>query len=152
MSIYTRKLDDITILIIHCSGSDFPQHDNIETIRQWHLERGFDDVGYHYFIQKNGNIEIGRLLEKIGAHTLGYNSESVGICLGGSIDFTESQMISAAKLIDNLFLYLTNLKKTYGILPHRFFNVNKTCPNFELSRIFKYMESIHAIGKLGKYI
>ena len=152
MTIYHRKIEAVTICIVHCSDSDNPEHDNIDAIKRWHLDRGFDDVGYHYFIKKSGEIQVGRALEIVGAHAEGFNSESVGICLSGNRNFTEDQMMSAAKLIDSLYLFLPNLKKKFGILPHRFFNANKTCPNFELSRIFKHMTANHAVGMTGKYL
>ena len=152
MTIYRRKTEAITICIVHCSDSDNTDHDNIETITRWHIERGFDDIGYHYFIKKSGEIQVGRALEIVGAHVEGFNSESVGICLSGNRNFTDDQMVSAAKLIDSLYLFLPNLKKKFGVLPHRFFNPNKTCPNFELSRIFKHMTANHAVGMTGKYL
>ena len=37
-----RRVDRI---FLHCSASDVPAHDNVETIRKWHLDRGFDDIG-----------------------------------------------------------------------------------------------------------
>ena len=147
-----RELKDITIIVLHCSASDLPGHDDIAIIKKWHIERGFKDVGYHYFIRKNGEIQIGRHIDFIGAHTMGFNMESIGICLSGNKEFTEEQFKSAARLIDNLYAILPNLKKKYGVLPHRFFNTNKTCPNYELKEIFKYMTADLNIDKNGKYI
>jgi N-acetyl-anhydromuramyl-L-alanine amidase AmpD len=147
-----RELKDISIIVLHCSASDNPAHDDIAVIKQWHLERGFKAVGYHYFIRKNGDIQIGRTIDFVGAHTIGFNLESVGICLSGDQEFTEEQFKSAARLIDNLYLILPNLKKKYGVLPHRFFNTNKTCPNYQIKEVFKYMTAELNIDKSGKYI
>lgn len=138
MSIYVRPINDISIVIVHCSDSDNPAHDNIETIRSWHIARGFDDIGYHYVIDQSGKLLIGRSIYRVGAHTSGFNSESIGICLCGKKKFSEEQFKRAAALIDNLYVALPNLKKKLGILPHRFFNAGKTCPNFEISNILKY--------------
>jgi N-acetyl-anhydromuramyl-L-alanine amidase AmpD len=137
---------------MHCSASDHPEHDDISVIRSWHLDRGFHDVGYHYYIKKNGEIQTGRNLEIVGAHCAGFNSESVGICLGGEKEFTEEQFQSAAKVIDILYSLIPTIKKKYGILPHRFFNLKKTCPNYELSKVLKHLVTPINSDKTGKYL
>lgn len=68
---------------IHCSASDHPSHDDVSVMRRWHKARGWSDVGYHIFIQKSGNAQPGRPMERTGAHVRGYNSGSIGICLHG---------------------------------------------------------------------
>ena len=80
-------------VFIHCSASDYPEHDNIEVIREWHLARGFDDVGYHFFIQKNGHISKGRHLEKTPAAQRGHNVGTIAICMHGfhKEKFTQAQ-------------------------------------------------------------
>lgn len=152
----TRKLTDITIIVLHCSDSDYCYHDNIETIREWHMkEQGFEDVGYHFVILKSGRIELGRAINVVGAHVKGQNWGSIGICLTGAQEFSEAQFKSAALLIETLALILPNLKKQYGVLPHRFFNKNKTCPNYQLKEVFKYItEKIGGldIDKNGKLV
>ena len=80
-------------VFIHCSASSRVSHDNIRTIREWHMDRGFDDVGYHYFIRSDGTIEDGRDLEKIPAAQAGLNTGTIAICLHGLKlrDFTWQQ-------------------------------------------------------------
>lgn len=122
-----RKLN---CLIIHCSDSDVPAHDNIETIREWHLARGFKDVGYHHFVDKSGRVHPGRSEDIAGAHCEGHNAKSIGICLSGRHDFTEEQFEALEKLC-------LGLCRKYGleksdIVAHHSFNPNKTCPNFDV--------------------
>jgi murein L,D-transpeptidase YcbB/YkuD len=50
-------------VFLHCSASDRPEHDNVETRRTWHLARGWSDVGYHYFNRKDGTVEDGRSVD-----------------------------------------------------------------------------------------
>ena len=45
---FRRPRRAVTRVFIHCSASDHPEHSNAETIRLWHLARGFADIGYHY--------------------------------------------------------------------------------------------------------
>jgi N-acetylmuramoyl-L-alanine amidase len=119
-------------IIIHCSASDIPAHDNIETIRKWHMdERNFSDVGYHFFIQKNGVVEKGRDEDKVGAHVMGHNKDSIGICLSGKTDFTAMQF----KALEILLIDLCGkyeLEKM-DILGHSDLDGKKTCPNFDLA-------------------
>ena len=42
-----RKINKI---IIHCSATPEQREVSVETIRKWHLQRGFNDIGYHYVI------------------------------------------------------------------------------------------------------
>ena len=129
-----RKIDKI---ICHCSASEEPNHDNVEIIRAWHIARGWDDIGYHYFIQKDGNLQIGRWIGKIGAHCLGHNTGSVGICLAGNGAFTEFQFKTLKKLCLNL-CQIFELHEA-DIYPHWYFNDNKKCPIYGLGEIRHYV-------------
>lgn len=122
----------VNLLIIHCSDSDIGAHDNIETIKEWHKERGFNDIGYHYLIKKDGSVCTGRSEDTPGAHTRGHNSRSIGVCLSGRREFTREQFGSLERLAFDLC-------KKYGleksdILGHCDLNKNKTCPNFDLHK------------------
>ena len=40
-------------IIVHHSASDNPNHDDIEVIRNWHVnENGWADVGYHFLLSQ----------------------------------------------------------------------------------------------------
>jgi len=67
-------------VFIHCSASDHAHHDNVATMKQWHLARGFSDIGYHFFIQKDGTLEYGRDSEKTPAAQKGHNLNTLAIC------------------------------------------------------------------------
>lgn len=118
----------INKIIIHCSDSDVKDHDDISVIDQWHKQRGWNGVGYHYFIQNDGNIQKGRNLDQVGAHCEGHNSDSIGICLSGKHNFTRNQFYSLAFLIKKL-------QKEYDIKEiegHNYYDKSKTCPNFDV--------------------
>lgn len=119
----------INKIVVHCSDSD--HHDSMDVIRMWHVgERGWSDVGYHFGINKAGFIEIGRSIEKPGAHCKGLNSRSIGICVYGKIHFTDLQFKTLKALLKN---FMHTFKLTVeDIYEHRQFNSDKTCPNFSL--------------------
>lgn len=76
----------ISLIVVHCSATredkSFTEHD----LDVCHRRRGFNGVGYHFYIRKNGDIKSTRPLERIGAHARGFNSESIGICYEGGLD------------------------------------------------------------------
>ena len=123
----------INWIILHCSDSDVSAHDKIETIRQWHMgERNFSDVGYHFFIQKNGVTVKGGDEVKVGAHVMGHNKDSIGICLSGKHDFTAAQFKSLEILLIEL-CGKYELEKM-DILGHSDLDGKKTCPNFDVTK------------------
>jgi N-acetylmuramoyl-L-alanine amidase len=79
-----RKKTDL--LVVHCAATKASMDIGAKEIRRWHKDRGWDDIGYHYVIRRNGDVEIGRPENAVGAHVAGKNSTSVGICLVGGID------------------------------------------------------------------
>lgn len=68
-------------LVIHHSAS--PRTTTRDEIKQWHLDRGFEDIGYHFVVEGDGKLVPGRPLHEIGAHAKGANVDSVGICVVG---------------------------------------------------------------------
>ncbi|MBI1362717.1 MAG: hypothetical protein GC134_01930 [Proteobacteria bacterium] len=120
----------ITHHIIHCSDSTFG---DVKTIRGWHLQRGFHDVGYHFVIRTDGEIEVGRLLTEVGAHVEGHNSTSIGTCLIGKTDFTGAQFKALRRLHESL----ADLFPGIATAPHNAFNPHKTCPNFNVAQALK---------------
>jgi N-acetyl-anhydromuramyl-L-alanine amidase AmpD len=136
-----RKID---LLVIHCSDSDRATHDNVQTIRQWHTERGFtgpdgvlgtqDDIGYHFVITKDGKVHQGRPVSRVGAHVAGHNANSIGICLTGKNTFSDAQKEALESLCKKL-CQDHRLKKT-DIVGHRELDGRgKTCPNFDVQQL-----------------
>lgn len=121
----------INKIIIHHSQSDIKGHDNIKVIKEWHLERGFKDVGYHYFITKNGTIQRGRDLAKVGAHCKGQNKSSIGICLSGDKKYSYLQFCALDCLIRSLRIKLG--KPKLKVYPHSKYS-DKICPNFDVNQ------------------
>ena len=123
-----RRTDRI---VIHCA--DTPAHMDIgaEEIRAWHRLRGFSDVGYHFVIRRNGEVERGRPENAVGAHVQGWNSRSVGICLVGGkpeANFTPAQWESLERLV-------RDLQRRYPaaeVAGHRDLNSGKRCPCFDV--------------------
>ena len=88
-----RKIDEI---IIHCSATAEGRNFTVEDVRRWHKARGFVDVGYHYLVYLDGSVHVGRPLAQVGAHCLGHNAHSIGVCyIGGWLVMVKHRRIRA---------------------------------------------------------
>ena len=76
----------INKIILHCSATRENQNYSFQQCRADHLRRGFKDIGYHYYITRDGLQHIGRPLWQSGAHCRGHNRDSIGICYEGGLD------------------------------------------------------------------
>tara|TARA_R110000851_G_scaffold125539_5_gene256495 strand:- start:7 stop:378 length:372 start_codon:yes stop_codon:yes gene_type:complete len=114
----------------------------IERVKKWHLQRGWSDIGYHYYITRDGKIHKGRNLSTIGAHVRGYNKTSIGICYEGGIDEsgepednrTIAQKKSLLKVVEILkFVFSGAIAQGHRDFP----NVKKACPSFDAKSEYK---------------
>lgn len=121
-----------TKIIVHHSATSTPNPQFLD-INEWHRLREFPKsslgyfVGYHYVIEKNGDLKQARQDVEEGAHTIGENTSSIGICLVGNFDeeTPTPQQISA---LGQLLLVICDTYKIpmAQIFPHRHF-ANKSC-------------------------
>ena len=126
---------EINEIIIHCADTKTSQSFDIDDVRDWHLARGFSDVGYHYVIDLAGAVWYGRPLEQYGAHCKGKNIKSIGICFMGGLNPngskwdgpTDEQIKQFRLLKDELFTKFGSLK----VSPHSKYS-SKSCPNFDI--------------------
>lgn len=104
--------------------------------RNHNRHRGFRDIGYHYYITRDGTVHRGRPLEQVGAHCRNHNRHSIGICYEGGLDAegcakdtrTEAQKISLSALVGEL-------KERFPqalVVGHQELDPGKECPCFEV--------------------
>jgi N-acetylmuramoyl-L-alanine amidase len=138
---------EINRIIIHCTATPPTMDIGVEEIRKWHTDqppkgRGWSDIGYHYVIRINGEVEVGRPLERIGAHTKGENRDSIGIayCGGSNADgeaedtMFECQEEAMRELIHTLRMGYEDRHIT--LHGHNEF-ADKECPSFKVSEKFR---------------
>lgn len=125
---YRRK--KTTEIIVHCSATPEGRDYSISTIRNWHLHRKppFEDIGYHYVIGLDGIVYPGRDEKLAGAHCVGHNPISIGICYIGGLEAkpdsngkykakdtrTEAQKEALVKLIKFLKKKYPTIAKVLG--------------------------------------
>ncbi len=65
------------LIVVHSTRS-YPEFGDLLA---FHRERGFAGVGYHFFISASNRVYQARPMNIEGAHALGFNLRSVGICV-----------------------------------------------------------------------
>ncbi len=77
-----RKINEI---IVHCTATPEGKDFSVADIDRWHRARGFDGIGYHYVVCRDGSVHKGRDVAKRGAHCKGHNAGSIGVCYVGGM-------------------------------------------------------------------
>jgi hypothetical protein len=159
---------EITLIVIHCSASPdgvslFEGEPGapgfttpVEVIDRWHAKRGFRralqwrermnpdlaSIGYHFVLYTNGATVTGRHMDEVGAHVVGNNLTSLGICMIGTERFTRDQWRSLKQLVELLQLKYPSAR----VCGHRDLSPDqnndglvepwewlKTCPGFDVA-------------------
>ena len=128
-----KKIKEVRYIVVHCAATEADPTIGADVIRQWHLQKGWLDIGYHWVIRTDGSIEDGRPHDRPGAHARGFNHISLGICLvggkGGVNNFTDDQFDALAGLVKGLKVGNPDAE----VIGHRDLpNVNKLCPSFDV--------------------
>ena len=133
---WTHRSGTSEIILHHAEAS----HASVEDVNQWHLNNGWAGIGYNYYIRKDGTIWRGRPEWAVGAHAIGHNDKSIGICCEGAY-MTET--MPAAQMAALKELIRTMMAKHPGAKLLRHCDVNSTdCPgrNFPWVEVQKYAE------------
>ena len=102
------KRSTIDMIILHHADA---KNCTIYNIHNWHLANSWSGCGYHYFVNKRGEVFKGRPDDVIGSHAKGHNSTSLGICFEGRYNkeiMPEAQVKAGKELV-------AYLKKKYDI-------------------------------------
>ena len=143
MTCYYQNYREVNLLVVHCTATrcnkDFP----VSTLRASHKARGFADIGYHFYITRDGETHPCRPVHQIGAHAAGWNDKSIGICYEGGLD--ENGRIADTRTYAQkcaLLDLLRQLKTDYPkakILGHYQLseNIRKACPCFDAKQEYQ---------------
>jgi len=140
-------------VVIHHSDSD---KSTPQGMRAWHLQRGWDALGYHFVIGNgvgypDGKVFVGErwTRQMHGAHckTPGnhYNDHGIGVCLIGNLDAhppTAKQLQALSRLVSFLSGHCgipTSKILTHGGVTHK-----TACPGkcFNLSGLVRQMSGV----------
>ena len=139
---------ELNKIIVHCSATPEGRNVTTEEIKQWHIGRGWSDIGYHFVVELDGSVHDGRPVEDAGAHAKGHNADSIGICYVGGVDEdgnpkntrTSEQVVA---LLDQII----DIRNTFGdhltIHGHNEFS-DKACPSFNVQEEYARIDEVKA--------
>ena len=137
----------ITKIILHCSATAEGKDYSVDTIRKWHLKRGWRDIGYHFVIQRDGTVDEGRPIEQTGAHVKGQNHNSIGICYIGGVEAKkkngkwiakDTRTCEQKEALEELLLELKEQYPLAKIHGHNEFS-SKSCPCFNAREEYEWI-------------
>lgn len=127
------------IIVHHEAPPSITESPRFGIVNDYHKQKGFPKsllgyyCGYHYFIEKTGQVWKAKNDDEIGAHTVGYNDKSIGICLAGNFDLekpSQTQENALQRLLqEKVDVYHIPYE---NIVPHRKFSP-KSCYGRNLS-------------------
>tara|TARA_R110002049_G_scaffold304427_2_gene499613 strand:- start:3476 stop:3925 length:450 start_codon:yes stop_codon:yes gene_type:complete len=112
-------------------------HEMRDEIERWHTEKGWRAIGYHRVIAPDGKIAIGRSLWEIGAHVLGHNRGTIGICMipvqthAGIKTFSDYFTGAQRDALKAYLLELRALTDIQKVSGHNEY-ANRECPGFRV--------------------
>lgn len=130
-----RKITDI---IVHCSATPEGKSFTVADIDRWHRQRGFASIGYHYVVYIDGSVHTGRPIGSVGAHCVGHNANSIGVCyIGGcTADGKRPKDTRTPEQKQSLLALLRQIRAQFpkaAIHGHRDFAA-KACPSFDATK------------------
>ncbi len=121
LSSYTRRSGKPPGIVFHHAAAASA---SVEDVNRWHLARGMNGIGYHFYVTREGVIHRGRPEWAIGAHTLGYNTW-LGVCAEGNYQL-QRMPDAQLKALEAVRAYL---HRKYGGVDKRHSDLNSTaCP------------------------
>lgn len=130
-------------IIVHSTATPKGMKATVADIDRWHRQKGFNCIGYHFVILRDGQIQAGRAVEMEGAHCKGNNAETIGIAYVGGLNEnkqsadtrTQAQKTSLTALIKILISQYPTIKKISG---HRDY-CNTACPSFDARAEYQHL-------------
>ncbi len=88
------------LILVHFTGS---QETDYRQIRAESLQKGILEIGYHYLIEADGKLLMGRHQSKVGFHHPEFDVISIGIGVAAERDnMSDEQSIALTLLLDKL--------------------------------------------------
>jgi hypothetical protein len=141
----------VRLITFHHSGDPKPfaatdyvataQH--LEYVREYHRSRNFQDIGYHFAIDRAGRVWQLRSLAYQGQHVRYNNEHNIGIVVLGNFDL--QGMTQAQK--DRIKIFGAVVRKQYGLPISRVYThqeiVSTVCPGHDMQ---PYMVQVRRQG------
>ena len=124
-------MNGVKLITFHHSGDPKPFLDNdyaataqhLEYVREYHRSRNFQDIGYHFAIDRTGRVWQLRSLAYQGQHVRNNNEHNIGIVVLGNFDM---QTMTAAQ---------KDKARSFGMLVRKQYNL-------PISRVYTHKEIV----------
>ena len=135
---------NINYIAIHCTATQ-PESSIASIQNYWKNNLGWKNPGYHYIIDRFGNVVNLLPIELVSNGVQGYNSQTINISYVGGINKsgkpkdtrTEAQKQSILKILNELRVKFPKAK----IQGHRDFpNVKKACLSFDAKKEYSLIK------------
>lgn len=136
----------VTEIVVHCAATrpgwmaGQSLASKVAEIRRWHMrDNGWQDIGYHGVIDRNGDYARGRNYSVIGAHVMGHNPGKIGICLLGghgsaaSDKFSDHYTPAQDAALRRIIAEISGLTRIIKITGHNDYAAT-ACPGFDVSK------------------
>ncbi len=88
------------VVLVHFSGDETLSYDRMN---KQSLRKGISETGYHYIIERDGKLLMGRHQSKVGSHYQEYDAMNVGIWVAANRDdMSEEQSVALTLILDKL--------------------------------------------------
>lgn len=125
-------------IILHHTATPREAKFDVEWCRRLHKGKGWRDIGYHYYIDADGEFHFGRPARMRGAHTLGQNAESIGIAYCGGLKNGKAHFTMTYEQSQTITVLIERLRdvtnKELPLYGHREFSAT-FCPGFDVHDI-----------------
>lgn len=119
----TQSTKNLNKIVLHHSAGTGSVYD----VHNYHRSIGWAGIGYHYYVRKDGTIWKGRPDTMVGAHTEGYNTNSLGVCAEGNYETTKTMPAKQKESLTWLVAYLKDKYDISTVKPHRYYD-STACP------------------------
>ena len=138
----------VNLIIIHCSATRSNRRFTVKDLESCHNARFHNKgIGYHYYIERDGQLYATRDEDEIGMHARHYNAHSIGICYEGGLNEKgqEADTRTPAQK-QTLIALLRSLKVDYPdaeIIGHHDLPwVTKACPCFDARTEYLHLQPL----------
>ena len=143
--------DKLTLHHAACCGAENIDEgmEAVRGIQDFHQNgRGWNDIGYHFLVDRAGNIYQGRPETVLGAHVGGANTGNIGVCILGcyhppEANCNQTMSLTSRDSIVKLFAWISQI---YGqdpnvLLGHRDYFGTTACPG---DNVWPYLSGIRS--------
>lgn len=129
----SRNLNKIKYIVFHCTAGR-PTATVADVLAEF-KRKGWTNSGYHYLVTSDGKVHKLLSVDKIANGVRGYNAVSVHVAYTGVMP-NDTQWRTLHSLASCLHGDFPSAK----LVGHCDLNPSKSCPNFDVSKIFGYIK------------